>query len=138
MITRVNGRIIVTDTNVNFRDFTKKRSAVFFNLDGERFDCAPAVPVTSLQELANYAGEVNSNNAADFLQKFFGLVMDADNQSRIAARMVDKTNPLDMDQALEIMHWLLEAYGMRPTQSSSDISTGSPTDGDGTPSMAGA
>lgn len=137
MITRVNGRIIVTD-NVRFRDFTKKRAPLFFMLDEERFDCAPSVPVESLQEIAQQIKGVSADNAADALKIFFQTVMDAATHSRIVARMSNKVQPLDMEQALEIMEWLMEEYGMRPTKSSPDTSTGSPTGDDGMPSTAGA
>jgi hypothetical protein len=124
--------------NIRFRDFSKKRAPLFFELDGERFNCAPAVPVASLQEIARMSSTVTAANASDMLKEFFGVVMDADTKERIAVRMMDKVNPLDLDVAIDIMNWLLEEYGMRPTQPSSGTSNGSPTDGGGTDSTAGA
>lgn len=124
--------------NIRFRDFSKKRVPLFFELDGERFDCSPAVPVASLQEIARMSSTVTAANSADMLKEFFGVVMDTDTKARITARMSDKVNPLDLDVAIDIMNWLLEEYGMRPTQPSSDTSNGSPTDGGGTDSTAGA
>ena len=127
----------VADTVVRFKDFTKKRVPVFFNIEGERFDCAPAVPIDDLQEMVKGFGEVTAENIADALRAFFEKVMDEATAARLSSMMKDKKNPLDMEQAKEIMEWLLEVYSLRPTEPSSESSTGSATDGGGTPSGDG-
>lgn len=127
----------MTEQAVKFKDFTRKRTPVFFTIEGERYDCVPAVPVDDLQELVNGFGEVTAHNVGDALRKFFGMVMSAQEAERFYALMSSKTNPLDSEQATEIMNWLLEVYGMRPLAQSSDSSAGSPTDGVGTLSTAG-
>jgi hypothetical protein len=53
------------------------------------------------------------------------------------AKLYDRMNPLDSEQANEIMEWLMEEYGLRPTSPSSGSSDGSPTGDGGTPSVAG-
>lgn len=129
---------MTTDNNVKFKDFSKKRKPVFFTLDGdERFDCSPGLPVELLQELALLATGVTEENAADALKEFFKLALVDEAYERLLLKMRDKQNPLELDQARDIMMWLLEVYGFRPSQPSSDSSAGSPTDDAGTPSGAG-
>lgn len=127
----------MTEQNVKFKDFTKKRAPVYFTIEGERYDCVPAVPVDDLQALVNGFGSIDATNVGDALRKFFSMVMPEDVAMRLHALMSSKTNPLDHEQAQEIMSWLLEVYGLRPLERSSDSSAGSPTDGVGTLSTAG-
>jgi hypothetical protein len=133
----------VTNDDVRFKDFSKKRKPVFFVLDGptpdgERFDCYPALALPSLQEIALISGNMTADNATESFEEFFSVVMQPDSATRMAAKLHDRANPLDPDQANEIMEWLMEVYGLRPSQPSSDSSAGSPTDDAGTPSGAGA
>lgn len=127
----------MTDNGVSFKDFTRKRKPVNFKIEDEHFDCVPALPVETTQVIARIAKEISDDNALEKLNEFFGEVLLGDGAERIRLLMGDKKNPLETDQAVEILYWLLEVYGLRPTQSSSGSSNGSPTDGDGTPSGAG-
>jgi hypothetical protein len=62
------------------------------------------------------------------------LVLLEDSYELLRRRLKDKQNPVDLDQLAEIVLWLLDAYGLRPTQPSSDSSDGSPSPASGTPS----
>lgn len=124
--------------SVQMRDFTKKRKPVQFAYSGVVYRCYPGLAPESLQELLQYAEGVDASNALTSLDSFFGLVMNADNAALIRAKLRDREDPLELDTAADIMMWVLEQYGLRPTQSSPDSSNGSPTGADGTPSMAGA
>jgi hypothetical protein len=123
---------------VKFKDFTRKRTPIFFTIEEERFDCIVGLPVETLQEVALRAGDVNNTNAYDSMKEFFKLVIQPESVDRLLAMMKDRDNPLEMEQATDIFMWLLEVYGLRPTTSSSGSSDGSPTDGAGTLSTVGA
>lgn len=127
----------MADTDVRFKDFTKKRPPVFFTIGEQRFDCYQALPVETMQEITKKAEVVNTGNAMTALTEFFELVMQPEAVIRLKAMMSDKVDPLEMDQATDIFMWLLEVYGLRPTTSSSGSSAGLPTDGAGTPSTDG-
>ena len=124
--------------DVRFKDFTKKRKPVFFTVEGERFDCYPAIALPSLQEIVEVSRDFSTEKAVESFAAFFAVVMDEGNAARMEVLLRDKVNPLDQEQAVEIMQWLLEVYGLRPTQPSSESVLGSPTDDAGTPSEAGA
>jgi hypothetical protein len=129
-------------TSVNFKSFKKERPPVFFTLGDapeDRYDCYPALSLPVLQEIALIGANFDINNAVKSFADFFGAVMPEEAARRIAHKMeFDRVDPIDKEQALEIMNWLLEVYGLRPTQPSSDTSAGSPTDGSGSDSTAGA
>lgn len=124
--------------SVQMRDFTKKRKAVQFKLDDDVYRCYPGLAPDNLQTLVQFADDVTMENALSKLDGFFELVMNEDNATRIKAKLRNKEEPLEIAEATEIMLWILEAYGLRPTQSSPDSSTGSPTGDDGTHSGDGA
>jgi hypothetical protein len=133
----------MSNDDVRFRDFSKKRRPVYFMLngptpEGERFDCYPALALPSLQEIALISGNMTAENATESFVEFFKVVLQPESAERIEAKLNDRLYPLEIEQANEIMTWLMEVYGLRPSQPSSDSSAGSPTDDAGTPSGAGA
>lgn len=131
------------DNNVRFKDFSKKRQPIFFVLDGptpdgERFDCYPALALPSLQEIALIADAITTENATQSFVEFFKVVLQPESAARIEAKLADRMYPLDLEQANDIMSWLMGEYGLRPTKPSSGSSDGSPTGDGGTLSVAGA
>lgn len=129
--------------DVRFRDFSKKRKPIFFILDspnpeGERFDCYPALALPSLQEISLIAGDMTQEKVLESFSAFFKVVLQPDSAERMEKKLYDRLNPLEVEQANDIMSWLMEEYGLRPSKPSSDSSAGSPTDDAGTPSVAGA
>lgn len=125
--------------SVALKDFSKKRADIEFKLDGEIYVLYKAISIPSLQEISSTAAEFKLENAVQALSTFFRLIMAPEYADKLVYKLAeDKMNPLEVDQAVDIMNWALERYGLRPTQSSSDSSNGSPTDGDGTRSPAGA
>lgn len=127
----------MSQEDIRFKDFTRKRTPVFFTIEGERFDCYSAIALPSLQEIVEVAQEFSTETAVESFTAFFKIVMEEAGAVRLEEMLKDKRNPLDQEQAVEIMQWLLEVYGLRPTQPSSESSPGSPTDDAGTPSEAG-
>lgn len=125
--------------DVRFKDFSKKRKPINFLLDStEPFHCYEALALPSLQEIALIAGNMTSENATESFAEFFKVVLQPPSAERMSAKLYDRMNPLDPEQANEVMAWLMEVYGLRPTSPSSDSSAGSPTGDGGTPSVGGA
>lgn len=129
--------------DVRFKDFSKKRQPIYFILDGvtpegERFDCYPALALPSLQEIALIAGNMTQETITESFTEFFAVVLQPESAARMESKLKDRQNPLEVEQANEIMSWLMEVYGLRPSQPSSGSSDGSPTGDVGTLSVAGA
>jgi hypothetical protein len=122
------------------RDFSRKRKRLNFTIDGEEFEAAPGLPGDIYAEfvtLYSSTGETDTyQQQHDALKQALGIVLLDDSYTRFAARLADKTNPIDDDQMSDVILWLLEEYAARPTQPSPDSSDGPASPASGTPSTA--
>lgn len=120
------------------KDFSRKRKRLDFTIDTDTFDAAVALPGDIYAEfvtLYNKTGDVESyQNQHDLLKSALQLALLPDSWERFAARLKDKTKPIDDDQMADVVLWLLEEYGMRPTQPSPSSSDGPASPESGTPS----
>lgn len=113
------------------RDFSKPREPIYFTLDGERFDSTPAIPGGTLAEFATrFSGEDGTDRPPlEQIQAYLSaleLVLVPESYDRFHARLSDRERPVELDQAADVILWLLEQYGLRPTQPSSPSSDGQP------------
>ena len=122
------------------RDFSRKRESLDFTIDGDRFVPAPVLPGDVYAEfvtLYNRTGSVESyQEQHDLLKSALQLALLPESWDRFAARLRDKTNPIDDDQMADAVLYLLEAYGLRPTQPSQPSSDGPVSPVSGTSSTA--
>lgn len=129
-------------TSTRFKDFSKKREPVEFKIDDDLFVAPPVLPIPTMQELAETAESIKTekNNAALFakITSIFDAVLTDTSARRFRERISSKEEPVDIEQLVDIMLWLLEEYGLRPTQPSSDSSSGALSVTSGTLSTAGA
>lgn len=133
----------MAETDVNFKDFTKKKKRVEFKLDDDVFVAPSVLPVPVLQELAEAADGLKTAGASagETLAKVVGvfdIILAEAPAARLRERIKSKDEPVDLEQITDIMLWLLEVYGLRPTEPSSDSSAGLPVATSGTPLEAGA
>lgn len=136
-------------------DFSNTPTPIFFTIDGERYDCKPRLGPAQIQQMAGVARSGLSdigdnptveqlNTVLDKLGNLFRAVMYPESAEKFIKKLranyeTPSDVPLDLyGQVIPIIHWLLEQYGMRPTQPSSASSTGSVTATTGTSSTAGA
>lgn len=134
---------------VRFRDFTKKRSPVSFRVGEFEFECYKALSPAKLQDAIltwrtkedGTAGEmeINEKNFVKRIAEVFKFFLLPASYAVFIEVLNDEDNddPIDMEQYSEIIQWLMEMYGARPTQASSDSSSSSETDDAGTSSAAG-
>lgn len=118
------------------RDFTAARAAataepVTFTIDDDTFECVPVdrVPATAIVDLTALfdvadrskgdAGSIGFGDAATMLRAviaFTEAVMVPASAARFAERLRDGGNPITLDQALDVMIWLVQdVYTGRPT-----------------------
>ncbi|MFE6634656.1 hypothetical protein ACFVFT_15030 [Streptomyces tendae] len=120
------------------RDFTKKRKRLDFTIDGDTFEAASVLPGDVFAEFVTaYNGTVETETYQqqhDLLKHALELALLPDSWQRFADRLQDKTQPIDDDQMSDVILWLLEEYGMRPTQPSQPSSDGSASPESGTSS----
>ena len=141
--------------NANYRDFSKKRDPISFGLNGENFECRKALTPKKLQmamiafrsikkefEAVVDAG-INEDNAPDLLDKIASVLVhflkaESFERLQLVLNEDEPDEPVDVQQLMEILQWVLEKMMGRPTTPSSDSTPTSPSDGTGTSLTAGA
>ncbi len=132
------------------KDFTIRRPPIRFRIDDDVFVAPPLIGGFMLRKLGNLHAQLGDATAQvatdpDAMQRVievmaesFKTLMPGEPGMRFAARLLSDGDPAGlapiglMDQALPALYYLLERYGLRPTQPSSPSPTGSM---DGTPAI---
>jgi hypothetical protein len=122
------------------RDFSRKRKRLIFTIDDDTFEAATVLPGDVFAEfvtLYNDRADADSyKEQREMLKQALSLALFPDSYERFAARLNDKARPIDDDQMSDVVMWLLEEYGMRPTQPSQPSSDGPASPESGTNSTA--
>ncbi len=119
---------------VKFKDFSLSPEPISFKIDPDVFHCVPEIPLDALADMAGLATRAESATAGDTLRKVYDLfdgILFTESAVLFRARgEKGSDNPIGMRHVKDILPWLMEVYGLRPTQPSDESSDGS-TDGDG-------
>lgn len=121
---------IPTETATPVKDFSRKRARLVFRIDDDLFEAATALPGNVLAQFATRFSNIESIPLDQQLKVFadaLGMVLLPESNGRFQKRLDDLENPIELEQASDVIQWLLEAYGLRPTEPSSDSSTGPPS-----------
>jgi hypothetical protein len=109
------------------KSFTRDRKPIEFEIDDDRFDAVRAIPADTLMEMTTEFDAMDGENAEESIKAMLAVLekflMPA-SYRRFRERMGDKENPIEFPQVSEVIFWLLEQYGMRPTQPSSGSADG--------------
>jgi hypothetical protein len=106
------------------------------------YDGVPGLAAMRLVEFAGMTEQMSEQNVpvseqVRMFKEMFEFVLTEDSAERFLARMSDKNDPIDFEQINDLMPWIMEQYGMRPTQPSSLSSNGSESPDSGTSSTPG-
>lgn len=130
---------------VHFRDFTKKRKPIHFKVDDDDFYCVEALLPDTLQDimqmLQTRTDASDTERAAALVSKLrdiFKLFLLEESFELFSARLSNPRKPIDIQQLLEIIQWIVEVYTKRPTTQPSSSPESSVSDDGGTSSTAGA
>jgi hypothetical protein len=124
------------------RDFSSRRKPVVFRIDGDLFHGVPDLPGEQMIDLAALAAKTDDmaslppDELKDLFRQQIELVLVDADAARYLERMKSKTEPISLEQTMELLPWLMEKYGMRPTEPSGDSSAGSPSPDGGTNATA--
>lgn len=118
------------------RDFTRERKKIEFKIDDDVFTAKSPIPAQTLIDFAKqFTSLSTASTVEDQLSAFNGvleLVLMPASLERLKVRMSDPDEPVAIEQIEEIITWLFEEYGMRPTEPPSDSSDGPASPGPGT------
>jgi hypothetical protein len=111
------------------KDFTRRRKAPQFRIDEDLFTAVAAIPA---EEMISFAEQITTadptqmspREQVSLLRKTLENMLVPESLLRFQQRMADKTNPIDMEQLNDVVEWLFEEYGLRPTTGSSSSSSG--------------
>lgn len=124
-------------TEIRTRDFSRAPRKLEFSADGETYECFSAVVPVTLQEMLKLSQE---HLEEDFsrIADFFDMCATPEVAGRIRARLTPGNPlPLDLYQSIQIVVWLIEEYGQRPTMPSVTSTDGSQTGENGISSTDG-
>jgi hypothetical protein len=129
---------VISPSDSEIQDFTEHLN-VKFKIDDDVFLGVPNIPALDLIEFGKlFDGMTESDMISDSkaFNTMFHLVLQEASADRFFERMGSKTEPISMPQVMKVMPWIMEQYGMRPTEPSPNSSSGSANPGDGTSSTA--
>lgn len=120
----------MTEPIVRFRDFSGSPEPVTFRVRGDIFECLPEIPLDALVEMTKLtSADGDTGRMLSMVKEFFDGIMTPDSAARMRECMSKGAdNPIGMAAIQDILPWLMEVYGLRPTQPSDESSDGSPTD----------
>ncbi|WP_143589851.1 hypothetical protein [Streptomyces africanus] len=122
------------------RDFSKQRKDISFRVDEDVFHAARGIPAEVLMAFASKFSSMDTNATVDQQLEAFRSMLDVvllpDSLARFNERMRDRANPIEIDQVEDIVTWLMEQYGLRPTELPSSSQDGPPDPVPGITSMA--
>jgi hypothetical protein len=117
---------------VRFKDFSTSPEPVTFRIDPDLFVCWPEIPLDSLVELATLnTGGDDRKAQFDRIKDFLDGIMEPESGAQFRARCKPSTKeepnprPIGMKTISQLIPWLTEVYGLRPTQESNESDGGS-------------
>lgn len=119
------------------KDFSKARKRLQFRIDDDVFEATPAIPAEVMIQFAERFTSADPSimtpkQQVGIFREMLEIVLLPDSMAVMRKRMADPRSPVDMGQLDEIITWLFEEYGLRPTQESSSSSDGDSPPGPGT------
>jgi hypothetical protein len=106
-------------------DFSSPRQTIKFKVDGDVFEASPQVAAISMIRFATEAellekSDTRSDEQIKIIENLFRIVLTRDSAERFIARLSDDDRPIGVSQFVDITKWLLERYGLRPTEPDSE------------------
>jgi hypothetical protein len=113
------------------KDFTKKREPIWFRINGVALRAKPAIGMATVQRAMNLNESLSSSAGGEKLAKLselFGILLHRDSLADFERVVADEDDPVDPSQLADMLHYVMERQGLRPTQPLPE-SSGSPLNG---------
>ena len=110
---------------------------ILFRIDDDVFEAATALPGKTLARFAARFIKVENtpiDKQLDIFADALGMVLLPESNALFQKRLDDLEHPIEVEQASDVIQWLLGEYGLRPTKPSSPSSTGPSSPESGTSS----
>lgn len=128
-------------------DFTLPRKTIKFKIDDDVFEAPPDVAAELMLRFADEASALDADvtgrqptpgEQLAVMHNLMRMILLPDSAERFIARLSDASRPIGVETFERVTDYLLESYGLRPTESDSPSSSGSDSPGTGTNSKESA
>jgi hypothetical protein len=130
---------MATDVNVteDMMDFSLPPRNLKFKVDNDIFEAVPELATEQALRFADDAEVMEDESSTaqqrlDVVKKLFHLVLLPESAERLIARLSDPANPIGPERFQKILMYLMEQYGLRPTEPDEDSLSGSEVRANGT------
>lgn len=113
----------MSDGIARFRDFTGRDERITFKVRDEVFTAIDDIPLALMGQLSKIGDEISAGTA-DGILTLFEKILEPESYERfqlaVQGRIIGTV--IGISRIKEIIPWLLEQYGLRPTEASSGSS----------------
>lgn len=121
------------------KDFSRQRKRIVIRLDGQEYDARPAIGLPTLQRVQAIQRKYKDPalDKTDMFAEMFEVLLKTEDAARFLVKLQDEDEPVDVDQLQEMVAYVMERNGGRPTGESLASANGSFDGQPGTPSTDG-
>lgn len=121
------------------KDFSRNRPKIFLQLDGEQYEARSAIGLPTLQRVQAIQRKYKDPEAdkAGMFAEMFDVLLKTADAERFRVKLADEDEPVDAEQLQEMVAYVMERNGGRPTGESSASADGSSVVEPGTPFTGG-
>lgn len=110
----------MADGIARFMDFTEETPSIQFKVGGEVFTAVPTIPLARISELSKLGSTTTDGSSmVEGIQRIFSNILVPESYERFMAGLSSTENPIGIAHVTKILPWLMEQYGLRPTEASS-------------------
>lgn len=113
----------MTDGIARFKDFTGDAEPIQFKIHDEVFTAFEDIPLKHMGKLADIGGDLQAGDgtaAINRLLRLFEKLLVPESYARFQAAVNgESTTSIGISRIKAIIPWLMEQYGLRPTEASS-------------------
>lgn len=110
----------MADGIARFMDFTEEAPPIQFKVGEEIFTAVSAIPLARISELSKLGTTAGDGaKMTDGIQRIFSNILVPESYERFVAGLSSTENPIGINHVTRILPWLIEQYGLRPTEASS-------------------
>lgn len=124
----------MADAIPRFKDFSPSPEPITFRFAPDDFECTSVIPLDAISMLAELGQTINALEGVKKMEgvyDFFDMICTPASAAKIRERCRVGTpdnpnpNPIGLTLITDVLPWLMEQYGMRPTEPSDESSDGS-------------
>lgn len=118
-------------------DFSAQTKTVQFRIDNDVFTGVRDMMADSAFEFSAYATKLSDDDVSiderkNVMRSMIRALLMPNSAELFIDRLSDPANPIGLMKCMDVIHWLFEQYGLRPTEPDSDSSSGPDSQDSGT------